>query len=478
MMFDTLNIPDLGRLEIVETYEYYDQPVLFSCKNAAGQLYLVVAADETDQYETWLYAGVSAERLHLIRSGAIDLHDAFAGSEDGCLFQVRFSYNTPASPQIESIEANQLPEDMLPIRGECLDLETETSPVLSKPEPMPKNSENLELILLDKCTIQSLTNEELEIVSGHKTLVPGILLIENLKREETISKLSKLENTYWIDHWSRLAISDLLGQEIEMNQADVTEMIEDSTELKKHVKLAKKTAKAYDEWPKKLMKGSLDLSSKGSKNWIVEGVKDQLRTYPLDREITDDEIIRIVDNLWKETKNILTIPHSDWEAISRSVINDLDNKRIKEEHRHLKENERTYICNMAWLDFACQYFQTTQSEKSKIFNRWVEKFHQNLKYFAPYAYYLLALEFTISWHIRKSKGNYKREIMRDLEYLYYAHYTNVTFHTCDRRLKDTIHKIPFLKHMQEKMVYFYNDEEQRPGELNKSDWLEMLKYTG
>ena len=39
-MADILNITDLGRLEIVETYVYYDQPVLFSCKSAAGHLYL------------------------------------------------------------------------------------------------------------------------------------------------------------------------------------------------------------------------------------------------------------------------------------------------------------------------------------------------------------------------------------------------------------------------------------------------------
>lgn len=149
-MFDTLNIPSLGRLEIVETYAYYDQPVLFSCKNSVGHLYLVVAADEDEQYETWLYTRVSPERLTLIRSGTIDLHDAFADPEGGCLLQVRFSYSTPISPQIESIEANQVSEDMLPLRGESLDLETETRPALSKTEPMPKNNQDLQLILLDK----------------------------------------------------------------------------------------------------------------------------------------------------------------------------------------------------------------------------------------------------------------------------------------------------------------------------------------
>ncbi len=68
------------------SYAYYDQPVLFSCKDSAGPFYLVMAADGNDQYETWLYTKVSIGRLNLVRSGAIDLHDAFADPEGGCLF--------------------------------------------------------------------------------------------------------------------------------------------------------------------------------------------------------------------------------------------------------------------------------------------------------------------------------------------------------------------------------------------------------
>ena len=144
-MFDILSIPELGRLEIIEIYDYYDQPILFACKNAAGHLHLVVAADENDQHETWLYVRVSAERLNFIRSGTIDLHDAFADSENGHLLQVKFSYDNPTSPQIQHLESNQIPADMLPTPGECLDLETETLPMLSKIEPTPKSNLTLEL---------------------------------------------------------------------------------------------------------------------------------------------------------------------------------------------------------------------------------------------------------------------------------------------------------------------------------------------
>lgn len=133
-MADILNISELGRLEIIEIYDYYDQPILFSCKNAAGHLYLVVAADENDQHETWLYAGISVERLNHVRSGAIDLHNAFAEPEGGFLLQATVPYDDQTPLQIEHIQPNQISEDMLPTSGECLDIKINALPVLGNSE--------------------------------------------------------------------------------------------------------------------------------------------------------------------------------------------------------------------------------------------------------------------------------------------------------------------------------------------------------
>ena len=138
-MADILNITGLGKLEIVEIYVYYDQPVLFSCKSAAGHLYLAVAADKNDEHETWLYVGVSTERLNLIRSGTIDLHDAFADPEDSFLLQEIIPYDDQTQPRMEPIEPDQLSEDMLPMPGECLNLETKTLPALSNSEQVAKS---------------------------------------------------------------------------------------------------------------------------------------------------------------------------------------------------------------------------------------------------------------------------------------------------------------------------------------------------
>jgi hypothetical protein len=179
-MVNMLHIPELGKLEIVEVYEYYDQPVLYSCKNAMEHFYLVVAADEDDQYLTWLCAAVSNERLNRIRSGKVDLHDAFAHSESGYVVQVKVPYNEYASVRVDFIQSNQISEDMLPMPGECLDLEIGTLPTLSGAEKIAK-SRNQEILkkyhqqilstftVIGKLTGVSLRSKEFEIETTEET---------------------------------------------------------------------------------------------------------------------------------------------------------------------------------------------------------------------------------------------------------------------------------------------------------------------
>ena len=165
-MVDVLNIPGLGKLEIVEIYEYYDQPVLYSCKNASGHFYLVVAAAEDAQFLTWLCVAASTERLNLIRSGKIDLHDAFVDSENPYAIQVRVPYEEHASVQTDFIQSNQIPEDMLPMLGECLDLETEILPVLSNTEEIVKFRKQEILNLILNFAVGSKTQAPIAILSN------------------------------------------------------------------------------------------------------------------------------------------------------------------------------------------------------------------------------------------------------------------------------------------------------------------------
>lgn len=121
----------LGKLELIEVYEFYDQPILFSCRNASDAIFMGVFADEDDDFETWLYVGVSPQRFKQIRSGAIDLHDAFSEVEDGIIFQIKMPHNEQI-PESMPISATQIPDDMLPLSGEFINLETPTLPELDE----------------------------------------------------------------------------------------------------------------------------------------------------------------------------------------------------------------------------------------------------------------------------------------------------------------------------------------------------------
>ena len=115
----------LGKLTILEVYEYYDQPVLFACRNAAQHTFLVVLLDETAQATTWLYVALSAERFQQVRTGAIDLHSAFKDAEDEIAYEVTVlnaAYPTQMRV-LPSVSLQQLPEP-----GERLSLDAAEQP--------------------------------------------------------------------------------------------------------------------------------------------------------------------------------------------------------------------------------------------------------------------------------------------------------------------------------------------------------------
>ena len=117
----------LGNLEIIEVYVYCDQPCLFACRNRTGHIFMAVWIEETAVFNQWLYVALSEQRFTSIRSGKIDLRDAFLKSEEGFVFEVRISRDR-SSDRIQLIYCNRLNEDWLPMAGEFLELAAETNP--------------------------------------------------------------------------------------------------------------------------------------------------------------------------------------------------------------------------------------------------------------------------------------------------------------------------------------------------------------
>lgn len=116
-------------LEIIDVYEYYDGPRLFSCRNRSGQLFLALSVEENHDESVWLYVAVSDERLRQIESGAMDLRTAFAAPEDRAAYWAY--HNAEAeSWRVEWKGAADLRDEVLPLAGEFLDVEHRLGTVL------------------------------------------------------------------------------------------------------------------------------------------------------------------------------------------------------------------------------------------------------------------------------------------------------------------------------------------------------------
>ena len=122
-MYDILNNRDLGKLEIVEIYDYFNMPILFSCQDYASTYYMVLFADHLPTHEMWLYAQVSLKRLNFIRSGLVSVHDAFANPEKECLNKAMIPHDNSAEYSSVFVSPSELPKNIFPSVDDYLDIE-------------------------------------------------------------------------------------------------------------------------------------------------------------------------------------------------------------------------------------------------------------------------------------------------------------------------------------------------------------------
>ncbi|MDM8551396.1 hypothetical protein QUF72_15025 [Desulfobacterales bacterium HSG2] len=106
-------------MTVIETFEQYDIPGLFSCKNSSGQHYLALSAHEDIYASTWFYLPVSNQRLDKIRFGKTDIYEAYLTAEDGFVFEVIISPGGDATT-VKSLPCSDIQEDWLPHRGKRL----------------------------------------------------------------------------------------------------------------------------------------------------------------------------------------------------------------------------------------------------------------------------------------------------------------------------------------------------------------------
>jgi hypothetical protein len=115
----------LGNLKLVEVYVAYDEPCLFTCKNASGQIFIAVLIDENDDYKKWLYTAISQDRFKSIKCRKIDLHDSFKLAEEEFSYIVEIPFVEEEDTIVKMISCKDISRDMLPLPGEFISINSQ-----------------------------------------------------------------------------------------------------------------------------------------------------------------------------------------------------------------------------------------------------------------------------------------------------------------------------------------------------------------
>ncbi|WP_338322827.1 DUF6575 domain-containing protein, partial [Pantoea agglomerans] len=85
--------PALGTLSMVNVYEFYEQPRLFSLENEVGSYFVAYWLEETDVHEGWLIIPISRLRLNRLENREIDINDLITKQEQNNCFKLDISFD-------------------------------------------------------------------------------------------------------------------------------------------------------------------------------------------------------------------------------------------------------------------------------------------------------------------------------------------------------------------------------------------------
>lgn len=102
----------LGKLEVLEVFEHYDFPRIFSCRNQTSQVYFVISISDDEEALEWIYLPVSISRYNALCENGISLRSGILESENGFVFVVKTNMNGHA--KVEHRIPEQIPESDLP----------------------------------------------------------------------------------------------------------------------------------------------------------------------------------------------------------------------------------------------------------------------------------------------------------------------------------------------------------------------------
>lgn len=121
-----MRFPEIGEVDVLTEHVFYDRPVLFTCRNALGSLYMVVLSRSGPGEETWTLVQLSEARHESILRGEIDLYSTFKGAESGQVLMVTYRRDWIPGVDFKAetisawVPADSLDDADLPDKGETL----------------------------------------------------------------------------------------------------------------------------------------------------------------------------------------------------------------------------------------------------------------------------------------------------------------------------------------------------------------------
>lgn len=100
----------LGELEMMEVYDFFDFPRLFTCRNKSGQVFLSISVEDADHENVFLYSAISNSRYSVLTSGRLPIRDAFAMAENENVYRVTVGSDID---RVEILPCEDIPEDWL-----------------------------------------------------------------------------------------------------------------------------------------------------------------------------------------------------------------------------------------------------------------------------------------------------------------------------------------------------------------------------
>ncbi|MFZ6755520.1 DUF6575 domain-containing protein [Undibacterium sp. Dicai25W] len=108
-----------------EILDYYDGPRFYSCKDSAGQIFIVFWANEIENTDYWLYLKVSHERYLALKNGQLSIRFILTKPEENLEYLV---IKSGANFSFQTITPEQIDSSWLPDENDFLNIPTSSLP--------------------------------------------------------------------------------------------------------------------------------------------------------------------------------------------------------------------------------------------------------------------------------------------------------------------------------------------------------------